>query len=167
MKDSTRTPRIVTPKQALERLEALCARSERCSYEALQKMRTWRLSAADAQAVLDRLVDTRFIDDARFARAFVRDKVAFDRRGRLYLRQALAVKRIPRHIVDEALESIDTKMYADNLHHVMTVKVRSAGPESLDSFESRTRLYRYGVARGYEPALVADWLKAAVAQRRH
>ena len=56
-------------------LAALCAQAEHCQYEMLEKMRRWELPE-DAQArVMQRLVSERYVDDERYTRAFVKDKV--------------------------------------------------------------------------------------------
>lgn len=151
--------RTVTPAQALTRLEDLCAKAERCTHEMRQKMRLWQIAPADAEAIIDRLTRGRFVDDARFARSVVHDKVAFERRGRLYLRQYLAVRRISATTIANALAEIDEDVYRNNLLHILKVRLQSK-PELASTFEGRTKVYRYGVSRGYEPALVAETLKS-------
>ena len=160
-----KAPRTVTAAEALARLEALCIKSERCTYELRQKLFQWRVPQADAEAVMAKLVKARYVDDARFARCFVSDKTRFDRRGRLYLRRALAAKRIPRDIADEALAQIDPEVYADNLRYTLRYKHRTK-PELADTFEGRTRLFRFAVSRGYESDLVSRELKALLSGRR-
>ena len=56
------------------RMAWLCSRREYCSAAVLGKLRQKGLDDKDAAAVLERLVRERYVDDARYARAFVRDK---------------------------------------------------------------------------------------------
>ena len=63
--------RTKTPEQALVSLMNLCAKSEKCTGDARRLMRGWGVAAADAEKVLQRLVNERFIDDSRYAEAFV------------------------------------------------------------------------------------------------
>ena len=86
--------KIVTSEKALARLEELCVRGERCESELRKKLRTWQIASADADAVIDSLRRRRFFDDARFAHAFVTDKVRFARWGRIKIAMALRYKRI-------------------------------------------------------------------------
>lgn len=151
-------PREVSVATALSRLEALCAKAEKCEYELLVKLRTWRISPADTEAVMDRLRQGRFVDDRRFAAAFVRDKVVFGRRGRMYLRRALAAKRIDRDIVTDAIESIDEKAYRRSLVDLLGSYIRQHA-DLMGTFEGRTRVFRYAVTRGYEAALVSQYLR--------
>lgn len=60
-----------------------CARRECCRFDIEQKLRETPLSATDRELVLDALEDEKYIDSARYARAFVHDKLAYDRWGRL------------------------------------------------------------------------------------
>ena len=152
--------RQLTPEQAADRLMAMCAAAEHCSFEMMEKMRRWQIPPADAMRILERLQSLRYVDDDRFARSFVSDKVRLERRGRLYLRRALAMKRIPASIVATVLAEIPEELYADNLRATLTAKIRS-NPSLMETFESRTKLFRYLVQRGYEPALAAAALRTA------
>ena len=69
------TKRTKTPEQSLQSLMRMCARSERSSGDALRLMKRWGVADEDARKVLQRLQNERFIDDSRFAEAFVRDKI--------------------------------------------------------------------------------------------
>lgn len=74
--------RPLTYEEALRKLGNLCARGEHCTGEVDEKMKKWGLSEADRQRVVSYLVAHQYIDDERFARAFVHDKLAYDGWGR-------------------------------------------------------------------------------------
>ena len=84
----------ITEQEVLQKLSALCARAEHSSGEMLEKMRRWQLSEDARKRVLDRLIDEKFVDDERFARLFVREKIRFDRWGRRKIEQALYQKGV-------------------------------------------------------------------------
>ena len=151
--------RTVTPAQAQARLEELCAKAERCTWELRRKLILWQIAPADAESIMEGLMRHRFVDDARFARSVVHDKVAFERRGRLYLRQYLAARRIPSATIADALAEIDEYAYRENIKHVLQSRLRSKS-DLAETFEGRTKVFRYGVSRGYEPGLVSETLKA-------
>lgn len=150
--------RQITPEEAKARLEVLCARAEKCTYELRTKLRAWQVHPAEAERIISELEEARFVDDARFARAFVRDKMRFERRGRLWLRQALAAKRIGRDLINEAFDEIDEGEYLNNLEHTLRQRL-GRNPELGETFEGRTKVYRYGITRGYEPELVGRVLR--------
>jgi len=70
-----RERRDKTPEQALAALMRLCARAEKSSGDALRLMRTWGVAEEARREVLRKLTAQGFIDDARYAGAFVRDKI--------------------------------------------------------------------------------------------
>ena len=71
-KTPERKPKSAT--QALQSLMRLCSRAEKSSGDALRLMRTWNVPEGERQGVLDKLIELRFIDDARYAEAYTREK---------------------------------------------------------------------------------------------
>lgn len=147
----------MTKAMALDRLEALCANAERCESELRQKLWTWRIGEADSQEIMNHLRSNRFVDDGRFARSFVRDKYQLSLWGRRKIVTALMGKRIDASLIREALNEIEEDIYQSNARSVITSKLRTMS--DANSYEGRTKLFRYGVGRGYEPSLVASIIK--------
>jgi regulatory protein len=150
--------RPVSVDEAIARLEAMCARAEHCTFELREKLWQWSIPTAEAEKIIEQLKKTRYVDDARFARAFVNDKVRFARRGRLRIKQALEMKRIDANIIDEALADIDEELY--NLNLAYTIKQKAETLEDLSNYETRMKLLRFAVQRGYEPSLAAKAINA-------
>ena len=84
----------VTEQGAYLQLAQLCARSEHCQHEMLEKMRQWEMSDEAQARVMQRLIQERYVDDERYARAFVNDKIRYNKWGRRKVEQALWTKRI-------------------------------------------------------------------------
>lgn len=148
----------LAPEKALIRLEALCARAEHCSYELEQKLRAWGVGEEDAEAIIYSLERRRFVDNERFAASFVRDRYRYGRCGRVRIRLLLRAKRIDSDTIERALEEIDEEEYLAILKAVIKAKTRSvAEPET---YEGRSKIYRYALSRGYEPALISKVMKS-------
>ena len=151
----------VSPQKALERLEALCARSERCTYELRLKLAAWRVPPADVEVILSRLRNARYLDDDRFTRAYINDKIRFAPGwGPRKITAALVAKHIPRSIVAEHLDAVPPHIWEENLQHILNVKAREI-PDAK-TYQGRTRLFRYAVSRGFNPDMIAriirtDW----------
>lgn len=137
-----------TPEQALQALMRLCARAERSSGDALRLMRGWGVEPSDRHAVLERLVRERFIDDSRYADAFVRDKVRFSGWGVYKIRQALLRKGIGKDTVESAIAQMDSGALSVRIRRQMEKKMRTI--RSASPFELRTKLIRYALSLGYE-----------------
>lgn len=151
-------PKKVTPAEALERLQSLCARAEHCSWELRVKMRHWGIASDDADRIIASLEKQSFLDDERFARSFVRDRYRRARWGRLKIRAALYAKHVPAWLADEALTEIEDDEYQAGLDSVLAAKARALGDEAM-TFEGRTKLFRHAASRGYELSLIASRIK--------
>ena len=112
---ASKVPRTKTPEQALSSLMRMCARAEKCSGDALRLMRRWGLSDADARGVLERLTRERFIDDVRYAEAYVREKMRFSGWGHHKIRAALRAKSLSPAIIESALAQLSPENNSDRL----------------------------------------------------
>lgn len=131
---------------------ARCARQECSRRDISTKLVGKGATAAEAREVVDRLVSEGFIDDARYARAFVADKFRFEHWGRVKISYMLHLKGLPDNVVDEALQQIDEAQYAETLKDFLEGKlrtVRAATPYAL-----RQKVARAAISRGFEPDLV-------------
>ena len=72
-----------TPAQAMNRAAALCARSEQATSDIRDKLFKWGLSGNEVNEILHQLTDQGFLDEARYARAFVKDRFALNGWGRI------------------------------------------------------------------------------------
>ncbi len=147
----------MSAEKALQRLETQCAAKEICTREAYEKLRRWLVSPDDAIKVVDGLVERRFIDDRRFGRAFVRDKAMFARWGRLKIAMALRHKGFGREMIADALDAIDRDAYVETLDSLVAAKSRQLA--DADSYEGRTKIFRFAASRGFETDLIAAAIK--------
>ena len=149
--------RPLSPEAAQIRAEELCARAEHCSHEIREKLLRWGVSPSDALRIIDSMTAKRFIDDARFARAYVRDKLEYSRWGRRKIALGLYQKRIPSATAREALDAIDPERYLAALQAILAAKRRTLAEP--DTYDGRTKLFRHAASRGFEPTLIAQALR--------
>lgn len=138
---------IITEEQAYQKLSALCASAEHCSHEMAEKMRRWQMSEDAMARVMERLVSDKFVDDERYCRFFVRDKIRYNKWGRRKIEQALRMKRIPEDTVAGVLDEVDPQEYLDILRALLENKRKSvkAGSE----YELEAKLVRFALSRGF------------------
>ena len=103
----TKPKREKTPEEALSALMRLCARAERSQGDARRLLRGWGIREAEAERIVERLVRERFIDDTRYAEAFVREKLRLSGWGAYKIRTALRRKQIAPETIDAALAQSD------------------------------------------------------------
>ena len=158
--DELRKKKVKTPEQALAALMRLCARAEKSQEDARRLMRGWGLAERDAEGVLAKLVRDRFIDDARYAGAFVREKLRLSGWGEYKIRTALQRKRIDRALIDAALAEADRSGMDERLRRQLERKARTA--KYTTQYELKTKLIRYGLSLGYDYEAVMDAASAMV-----
>lgn len=147
-KGTIKTPRTKTPEQALSSLMSTCARAEKCSSDALRSMRRWGLSDIDARGVLESLIRERFIDDGRYATAYVREKMRFSGWGERKIRAALRAKAIAPKIIDEAMSQMVPEDNTERLRDMLQKK--AAKTTSRDLYDLKGKLVRFAIGRGFD-----------------
>ena len=150
-------PKPLSADAALDYARDLCARAEYAPYEVRQRLFRRGLPTADIDKIIDLLIDERYLDEERFARAFSHSKVEYAGWGRRKIAAALAQKRIPAAIITDALASIDPKIYIARLQAVIAA-ARRRDPEP-DTYQGRTRIFRHAASRGFEPDIIARFLR--------
>ena len=128
-------------------LAALCAQAEHCQYEMLEKMRRWELDDEAQARVMQRLVNERYVDDERYARAFVKDKVRYNKWGRRKVEQALWQKHIDEDIRQQVLDEIDDEEYISVLRPLLKQKRRST--KAANDYQLNQKLMRFALSRGF------------------
>lgn len=136
----------ITKEAAMLRMADLCAKSEQCSHDIREKLFRTGLPGGAIDEVMNYLVEERFIDDSRYAKAYASDKARFAGWGPVKIQQYLSLKRIPRDYIAEAIDNIpeDTFMEA-------TVRAASAKARGLDlaDFKDRQKLLRHLLSKGF------------------
>lgn len=139
------------------RMASLCSRSEQCVADIREKLRKLELPSHIINEIIEQLIAQRFIDDARFARAFANDKIRFSGWGRLKIRAALIEKKVERDIIEAAIDNIDFQEYIDVMRRVGSAKAKSL---NLALRDDQARLYRFLLSRGFESKLSMQLIEA-------
>ena len=147
----------LTPNQAFNRAAAMCARSEQSSGDMRGKLVKWGLGSSDTDQVLSQLIEQGFINDERYARAFVKDKFAFNGWGRVKIAYQLRQKGIPNDLITDALTVIDEDQYRQRLIDLLSAKWRSVNHN--DARAAWAAMMRFAASRGFETAIAAQCVK--------
>ncbi len=114
--------------------------------------------------VLEKLLEDRFIDDTRFAKAYVSEKTNLNCWGTYRLRQGLRMKGVSSEIIDEKIESLNPELMTENLEKKLEKKLRQTRTYR-DRYDLRNKLIRHGLTLGYDypsvKAMADKLLKAA------
>lgn len=132
--------------------ERYCSGAEHCCLEVRQMLERRKAESADIERIIRYLIKEGYIDESRYAAAFVHDKVRFAKWGRAKIAQALWQKRIPAGVADAALASIDEDEYMAALKDVVASRYRQT--KGATEYERKIKTMKSVCSRGYEPALV-------------
>ena len=137
-----------TVEEARLKAEAYCAMSEHCTDDVCRKLEQWGAPLAAYGSILEHLKKEKYVDDRRYAIAFVRDKYRFNQWGRIKIAQALRLKQIGSEEIGLAMEEVDEAEYLD----ILTSAIRRKLPtiKAVNDYERRGKLVRFAAGRGYE-----------------
>ena len=147
----------LTPDQVLDKMAKYCAYQERCVKEVRDKLKTFDIAEEEKTKILDYLLDNRFVNDERYAKAFVRGKVNQSGWGINKIRFHLIQKGINKDIIDEALGQTDKEAYRQRLIEILKKKAKTVKADS--DFEKKRKLAAYAMQKGFEGSLVWETLK--------
>ena len=147
----------LTPDQVLDKMAKYCAYQERCVKDVRDKLKTFDIPKEEKQKILAYLLDNRFVNDERFAKAFVRGKINQSGWGINKIRFHLVQKCIAKDIIDEALGQTDEEVYRQKLIDIL--KTKSNTVKAATDFEKKRKLAAYAMQKGFAGALVWEVLK--------
>ena len=137
----------ITEQEAFLQLATLCAQAEHCEKEMRDKLKRWGIDESVQDRIIQRLINERYIDDERYARAFVKDKIRYNKWGRRKVQQTLWLKHIDPEIQQRVLEEIDDSEYLDVLRPLLRQKRKTIKAES--DYELNQKLVRFALGRGF------------------
>ena len=114
--------KVMTADEVLYKLAARCSVSEQCLSDIETKLAKYDLTEEEKTRIVRHLVEEKYVDDRRYAEAFVRDKYRFNKWGRIKIAQGLRMKGIDKETIDTAMEAIDEQEYIEILRDLIKSK---------------------------------------------
>jgi Uncharacterized protein conserved in bacteria len=143
-------------KIALEKAMAQCSRREYCCDDIRNKLFLWGVNNNDIGKILGILINDNFINESRYATAFVRDKFKYNKWGRVKIAAHLRGKKLPPDIINSALDLIDNNLYTKLLQELIETHRKSV--RAKNQYDLKAKLLRYGLSKGFESSLLYDIL---------
>ena len=147
----------INESEMLHKAAAYCSASERCIQDVEKKIKAARLTGEESDRIISRLLKERVIDESRFSRYFVNDKLRFNKWGRIKINYEMQRKGIPSDDRSEALADIDEQEYRSILLSILKSKKKTTrGKDDRDVY---TKLLRFAAGRGFETRETSRCLK--------
>jgi regulatory protein len=147
----------------LQNMEAWCSTKEVCILEAKTKMRKWNVAEADSDKIISSLIESGYIDEERYARAFANDKLTLDKWGPQKVRLALKQKGIKGTIISKAISEKNINQEVI-VHELLSKKIKSF--KQLTDDEIYAKLMRFGLSRGFDYAVVSRYAEQIIKELR-
>lgn len=143
--------------EALHKAAAYCSLSEHCVSELMDKFNFWTVPWEHREKIIQFLVKENYINEKRFASAFIKDKFAYNKWGKIKLRIELKTKKLEESIIEEALSKITEKEYRSMITKLMQEKEKNI--TFRNEYERKGKLFRYLSGKGYENEYIYEVLK--------
>lgn len=157
MEEYERKKKVYTPKQAKLKAESFCAYQERAQQEVRDKLYEWGLHHVDVEEIIAELISENFLNEERFAKAYVLGKFRLKAWGKIKIKQHLKQKRISEPLIKIALREIDLDDYNAKLDELIQRKTNS--DLSKISLNEKSKLVRFLQSKGYESDLIFSRFK--------
>lgn len=142
----------LSEQNALYRAAAYCSKAERCEYDVRKKLINWELSEEEQNRILKRLKDEKYLDNKRYCKSFINDKVKYNKWGEKKIIFELRKKMISEKDYSPFLEELSKDDFEEQLIHILKVKNRTT--KAKDDYDRKTKLIRFALGRGFVMDLV-------------
>ena len=152
-----------TPSEAKQKIAKYCAYQERCHQEVRDKLYGFGLHKEDVEQIIYELIQHDFINEERFAKAFVRGKFNYKKWGRNRIKMELQRRKISAYCIKKGLNEIDGKMYEQCLTDLLDKKISSL--KNLKEYQRNYKAAQFVIGKGYESDLVWSLIKSNYAPK--
>ena len=143
----------LTKEQAIQKLRQYCAYQERSHSEVKQKL--WELGVwkSEHDEIISSLIEDDYLNEERFAKAFVGGKFRMKDWGRKKIYYGLKEKGVSDYLIKRAMKEIDDEAYRKTLADLAKKKFESLKEDQYLVRKKKTMDYL--LQKGYEPELVS------------
>lgn len=146
-----------TVDEATKLLENYCAYQERCHKEVEQKLYDLNMIPEAKEKIIIHLLQHNFLNEERFAKAFVRGKFSIKNWGKQRILNELKFRNISIYNINTALKEIDDEDYLKTLQKIAKKKLPLI--KESNTFKKSSKLVNYLISKGFEPNLVYPIVK--------
>ena len=143
-----------TVDEALSKLQKYCSYQDRCHKEVDQKLKEMRMIPEASNQIIMALIDGDYLNEERFASAFVRGKFKIKKWGRHRLTSELKQRNISKYLIDKALRQISEVAYKAPFESLADKKAASI--TGVSAFKKKKKLADYLLYRGWDSSMVYE-----------
>jgi len=149
-------PIVLDKRSALVKAESYCAYQERSQQEVRNKLYDWGLWKDDVENIISELIQNNFLNEERFANAYVSGKFNIKKWGKIKIKQGLKLKKVPDKMIMKALNTIDYDEYLKVI--LAAAEKKAAVLTEKDKYKRKYKLMTYLLGKGFESNLISEVL---------
>jgi len=144
--------------QAWIAIQKFCAYQERCHKEVRSRLYDYGLNSSDVEELIAKLIEHNYINEERFAIAFVRGKFNVKKWGRLKIQSELKFRQISPFCIKKGMAEIDSERYFDTLKGLVNKKNKDY-KSTTNLYARHNKIANYCFNKGYESDLIWTAIK--------
>lgn len=145
-----------TVSEAQKKLESYCAYQERCHKEVKEKLVSMNIIPMAIDQIITNLIKENYLNEARFAQAFVRGKFRIKKWGKLRITRELKQRNISKYNIEIGLKEINETSYIETLEHLIEKRINQVN--EANTYKKKQKIADYLLYRGWESCLIYDKL---------
>ena len=155
-----KNPKTYTVDEATKVLENYCAYQERCHKEVEQKLYDLNMIPKAKEHIILHLLQHNFLNEERYAKAFVRGKFSIKKWGKIKIINQLKFKGISEYNIKSGLKEIDSNEYLIALQTIAEKKLPLI--KESNSYKKSSKLAAFLISKGFESELVFKTVKTLI-----
>ncbi|NNF36612.1 MAG: RecX family transcriptional regulator [Saprospiraceae bacterium] len=144
----------------LSKMRRYCAYRERSHKEVRYKLVEMKVYGMDLERIMTQLIEEDFLNELRYARAYVSGKFRMNKWGRNKILLGLKQQSISPYCIKKAMEEIDAVEYNAVLYQLLEKKIRQYSKD--DVYSKRNKLIKYALGRGYNMNEMMSHIEALI-----
>ncbi|MGB4773458.1 MAG: regulatory protein RecX [Chitinophagaceae bacterium] len=144
----------LSKEEALQKLRHYCAYQERCHQEVKEKLYSFGLYRDDVDQAISILIEENYLNEERFACAFVGGYFRSKHWGRVKIMHALKQKGVSAYCIKKGMQEIDEDAYNKTIRDLVEKKMEQLKGEGLQAYQKKFKVSQYMMQRGFETPLV-------------
>lgn len=141
---------------ALNLMQKYCSIQDRCQSEIRTRLLEHSVYGDDLEEVIADLISDDFINEERFAKAYVRGKFRIKKWGKIKIRQELKFRKISDYSIRKGMQEIGYDDYLATLQILLEKK--EATLRFSNQWERLKKLTAFATQKGYEYEVIKEVL---------
>ncbi len=150
----------LTASEVRKKIYHYCAYQERSHQEVKNKLYDLELSSSEIEEMISHLITEGYLNEERFAKAFVGGKFRVKNWGRIKIVNALEAKGLTKNCIRIGLQEIDDADYRRTIELLILKKLDQTDEGNI--YVKREKLATHVIQKGFEPELVWEIVKELI-----